>query len=105
MRGGAITTRHVQPREDFGLDPVPVDTVRGGSISENAALCTRLLDGKLPAHDPILSFVLMQAAALLYVADKAATLKEGVALARQCITSGRAKKALELFRSNAAGGV
>ena len=47
---------------------------------------------------PVLDFVLLNAATALYVSGTAKDLKEGVKLARESITSGSAKKALDGFR-------
>lgn len=46
---------------------------------------------------PILDFVLMNAAALLFVAGKAGSLKDCVYLARESISSGRALNELQSF--------
>ncbi len=46
---------------------------------------------------PILDFILMNASALLVLADKASDFKEGVALARESIKNGNTKKVLEGF--------
>ncbi len=60
--------------------------------TENAAALSALLDGETGAYRDA---VLLNAAAALVVADKAGDLKEGVAMARESIDSGKAKKALE----------
>ena len=54
--------------------------------------CAHVLDGE-PA--PIATSVLLNAAAALVVAGKAADLREGVALAAAGIDSGAARRALE----------
>jgi len=86
----------VQP-SDFGLSSHPIENVKSGNPSQNAAILLRLLDGRLPEGDSILDFVLLNAATLLVCAEKAKDWKDGVALARQSINSGQAKKALEGF--------
>lgn len=82
---------------DFGLESHPIDDVKSGTPPENASLLLKLLAGDLPEGDAILDFVLLNAATLLVCAEKANDWKEGVALARESITSGQAKKALEGF--------
>ncbi|KAI0594522.1 anthranilate phosphoribosyltransferase [Biscogniauxia sp. FL1348] len=53
---------------DFGLSPHPLDTVSPGrEPRENAEILRRLLQGEFPDDDPILEFVLMNAAALFVV--------------------------------------
>lgn len=107
--------------EDFGLTPHPLKDVAGGkSPKENAEILGRLLKGELPGDDPVLTFVLMNTAALLAVsgicdAEKSSMgegddgqvitergpgglrWKEGVRRARWCIMSGAAKKEWEQY--------
>ncbi|CAN8101766.1 unnamed protein product [Discula destructiva] len=54
---------------DFGLSPHPLSTVSPGKEpAENAAILRAILNDELPDTDPILEFVLMNAAALFVVA-------------------------------------
>jgi anthranilate phosphoribosyltransferase len=97
---GSVRERTLRPA-DFGLPAHPLDDVKGASPVENAAAFKTLLTSgdNLPARlTPVLDIVLMNAAALLVVAGRAEDLKEGVRLAREAITSGRAWHALEVFR-------
>jgi anthranilate phosphoribosyltransferase len=97
---GSVRERTLCP-EDFGLPAHPLDDVKGGTPGENAAMFKALLASRddIPQHlTPILDFVLMNAAALLVVAGCADSLKDGVALARGAITSGKAWHAIEMFR-------
>ncbi len=97
---GSVTERTVHPR-DFGLQAHPLSEVAGGTPEENAATFRALLQSgeNIPAKlTPVLDFVLMNAAALLVVAGIAVDLKDGVAKARESITSGKAWNALEQFR-------
>jgi anthranilate phosphoribosyltransferase len=82
---------------DFGLSSHPIGEVKSGVPSENAALLLRLLDGELPEGDPILDFVLLNAAALLVCAEKARDWQDGVRLAKESIMSGNARKELDGF--------
>jgi anthranilate phosphoribosyltransferase len=89
---------------DFGLPTDPLDDVKGASPAENASMFKTLLTSgyDIPAQlTPILDIVLMNAAALLVVADRAENLKEGVRLAREAIASGRAWLALKVFLDSA----
>jgi anthranilate phosphoribosyltransferase len=97
---GSVRERTLCP-EDFGLPTHPLDDVKGGTGVENAATFKALLASgeNIPQHlTPILDFVLMNAAALLVVAGRTDSLKDGVTLAREAITSGKAWNALEMFR-------
>lgn len=82
---------------DFGLSSHPIGDVKSGMPSENAALLLNLLGGELPEGNPILDFVLLNAAALLVCAEKAQDWKDGVRLARESIMSGSARRELDGF--------
>ncbi|KAN0118399.1 Glycosyl transferase family, a/b domain containing protein [Russula decolorans] len=100
LEDGSVRERTLCPA-DFGLPTHPLDDVKGASPAENAAMFKTLLTSgdNIPAQlRPILDIVLMNAAALLVVAGRAEDLKEGVRLAREAVTSGRAWNALEVFR-------
>jgi anthranilate phosphoribosyltransferase len=100
LEDGSVRERTLCPA-DFGLPAHPLDDVKGASPEENAAAFKTLLTSgdKIPARlTPVLDYVLMNAAALLVVAGRVADLKEGVRLAREAVTSGRAWHALEVFR-------
>ncbi|KAL7279603.1 hypothetical protein ACG7TL_006009 [Trametes sanguinea] len=100
LHNGTITERTVHPR-DFGLEPHPLSEVAGGTPEENAKTFRELLrsGSEIPAClTPVLDFVLMNAAALLVVAGIAQDFKDGVAKARESVTSGKAWNALEQFR-------
>ncbi len=100
LEDGSVRERKLCPA-DFGLPAHPLDDVKGASPAENAAAFKTLLTSgdDIPAHlTPILDFVLMNTAALLVVAGRADDLKDGVRLAREAITSGKAWHALEVFR-------
>lgn len=100
LNNGVVTERLVHPR-DFGLTAHPLASVAGGTPGENAETFKALLrSGRdIPERlTPVLEFVLLNAAALLVVAGIAEDLKDGVAKARESVTSGKAWNALEQFR-------
>ena len=91
LENGKVTSREIHP-EDAGL---PVHNFRdliGGTPEENADEMRALLGGATGAYRDA---VLFNAAAALVVADKAATLPEGVEIARESIDAGKAKQAVE----------
>ncbi len=90
LKDGAVTTFEVTP-EDAGLPRAGLDDLRGGDPATNATLLKAVLDGQQGAYRNI---VLLNAAAVLIVAGKAATLKEGAGIAADAIDSGRAAAAL-----------
>ena len=90
---GAVTEREISPA-DFGLAAHPLSAVAGGEAQQNAGDILAILDG----HDgPKTEFVLMNAAAALFVAGKTPGLAEGVTLAREAIASGRAREVLDHY--------
>ncbi|KAI8342637.1 anthranilate phosphoribosyltransferase [Chlamydoabsidia padenii] len=95
---GTITTGVLHPTTDFGLATHPLSQVKGGDCHENAKTLDRLLDNQLPEGDPILDFVLLNAAALLVIGGVAEDFKDGVNKARESIVSGKAKSVLLAFR-------
>jgi len=89
-KDGAVRRFTVTP-EDAGLPRASLDALRGGDAEENAAALSALLDGATGAYRDI---VLLNAAAALVVADRAADLAEGAVMAAAVIDDGRAAKAL-----------
>jgi len=90
---GAVAERDLSP-SDFGLGEHPLPAVAGGDAQQNAGDILAVMDGGDGAKT---DFVLMNAAASLYVAGKAATFSEGVELAREAIASGRAREVLDHY--------
>ncbi|MDU8911476.1 anthranilate phosphoribosyltransferase [Aestuariicoccus sp. MJ-SS9] len=88
---GAIREAELHP-EDAGLPVHPFEAIVGGSPDDNAQAFRALLEGAPSAYRDA---VLLNAAAALVVADKAADLREGVAMARESIDSGAAKAKIE----------
>jgi anthranilate phosphoribosyltransferase len=97
---GKVSMRDIGP-EDAGLSWSPASAISGGTADENAAALRRLLDGETGAYRDI---VLINSAAALMIAGKAANLKEGTALAASAIDVGEAKAKLHklIAVSNAA---
>jgi anthranilate phosphoribosyltransferase len=81
--------------EDAGLSPHPFEAILGGTPADNAAAFRALLEGAPGAYRDA---VLLNAAAALVVADRAASLAEGVALSREAIDSGAARAKVDALR-------
>ncbi len=95
VRLGTIRRYSVVP-EDFGLRPVPLELIRGGTPEENASLIRGLLQGKRGApHDA----VVMNAAAALVVTDCAEGFRSAAEMAATAIASGAANAKLDLLIS------
>jgi len=90
-RSGVVRRFQVTPA-DAGLPRADIAALRGGDAEENAAALRALLDGRPSAYRDI---VLLNAAAALVVADRAADLAEGATLAAAVIDDGRAARALD----------
>lgn len=91
---GTMTELVLAP-EDAGLDRAPLKVVAGGSIEENAARLLALLAGKATAPEE--DIVILNAAALLVTAGKAADLREAAGQAREALLSGGAGRVLARF--------
>jgi anthranilate phosphoribosyltransferase len=91
LEGDHIKMYSVSP-EDFGFFRTSLDSIRGGSPADNAAMVRRVLSG---TTGPQRDVVLMNAAAAIVAGDKAKTLQEGARLAAEAIDSGRALQKLD----------
>ena len=91
LKDGHLESYTISP-EDLGLSRAELNDLRGGTVSENAALLCSILAG---APGPQRDVVLMNAAAVLLAGDRVATLEPGVAIAREVIDSGHARSKLE----------
>jgi anthranilate phosphoribosyltransferase len=94
LKDGSIRTFSVTP-EDAGLPSTPVDAIKGRDAAFNAAALLEMLRGVASAYRDT---VLLNAAAALIVAGRAADLREGVDQAARAIASGAALNALETMR-------
>ncbi|MCX7617305.1 anthranilate phosphoribosyltransferase [Tepidiforma sp.] len=100
---GAVAERVLTPA-DFGVAPSPLAAVAGGDAAANAGDILAILDG---AEGPKTDFTVINAAAALVVAGRAADFREGAALARDAIATGRAREVLDAYVAlsrEAAGG-
>ncbi|MFA5157259.1 MAG: anthranilate phosphoribosyltransferase [Candidatus Omnitrophota bacterium] len=85
---GRLKSWEVAP-EEFGIKRASLADLKGGSASDNAKAVLDILQGKPGPHRDI---VVLNAAAAIYAADKAGSIKEGVQLAEASIDN---KMALE----------
>ncbi len=87
-RDGAVAEFTLHP-EAAGLPVHPFEAILGGTPAENGTALRALLEGAQSAYRDA---VLLNAAAALVVAERAADLHEGVAMARESLDSGAAKR-------------
>ncbi|HHS94813.1 MAG TPA: anthranilate phosphoribosyltransferase [Rhodobacterales bacterium] len=101
LENGTVTERELHP-EEAGLPVHPFEDILGGTPEENGIAFAALLAGQPSAYRDA---VLLNAAAALVVAGKAAALPEGIEMARESIDSGAAKAKIEaLARITSAAG-
>ena len=87
LADGAITEFETHP-EEAGLPVHPFREIIGGAPEENAVRLRALLDGEPGAYRDA---AVLNSAAALVIAGRAADLKEGAAMAAESIDSGAAK--------------
>lgn len=95
FRDGQVRDFFIHP-SDFGLSGGKADDIRGGDAAENAKITVAILEGQKGSRRDI---VVLNAAAGLTAAGRAADFKEGVKLAAESIDSGAALKKLEQLRA------
>ena len=96
---GTVRTFHVHPG-DFGLRKAPLEALAGGDAPRNAGLLRQVLQG---ARGPVRDIVALNAAAGLFVAGAAPSVRAGLDAASAALDDGRAARALErLVRATAA---
>jgi anthranilate phosphoribosyltransferase len=90
-RDGAIHTFFIHPSE-FGIRKALPEELLGGDAAENAAIVRRVFEGTAGAPRDA---VVLNAGAALFVADRAGSVREGIAMAVSAIDSGAARATLE----------
>lgn len=91
VRDGEVHTYEVEP-EEFGMKRATLEDISGGDAAANAAIIHEVLAGEKSARRDV---VLLNAAAGLVAAGKAAHLADALPLAARAIDLGTAKKKLE----------
>lgn len=94
FRNGEYKTYIVEP-EDFGFAKCSKDDLVGGTPEENAEITKSILRGE--ERGPKRNTVLMNAGAALYIAGKADSYADGIALAAKLIDDGSALAKMEAF--------
>jgi anthranilate phosphoribosyltransferase len=91
VRSGGVKRWDLNPT-DYGFDLVPPEALKGGDAAHNAQIAHEIFAGEPSAYRVAVE---LNAGVALYAADRAASVAEGIALARQAIESGAAAKKLE----------
>lgn len=95
VRGKEIKHYTIQP-DDFGIPRASGEQLRGGSLDERARILTQVLKGE---PGPQLDIVLLNGAATIYIAGHAKSIAEGLEMARESVSSGKAWEKLEALRT------
>jgi len=90
-RDGAVNTFYLHPG-DVGLPKSQPESLRGGDAAANATIARAILDGESGAPRDI---VLLNAGASLLIAERVASIPEGIAMAAEALDSGRARDVLK----------
>ena len=91
LKDGLVTTYDIYPVEIFG-GVYDAAELRGGDAAANARITTEILNGEAGARRNI---VVLNAALAIVAGGKAGTIRDGIAVAEECIDSGAALKKLE----------
>jgi anthranilate phosphoribosyltransferase len=94
LSNGELTELIITP-EEAGLQRASLSVVTGGDVTENAARLRSLLKGGGSAGEQ--DMVILNAAALLFVAGKASSLRDGAEFARETLLSGQAGRVLDAY--------
>ena len=99
LSAGQVRTFEVSP-EDFGLQAVPLEALRGGDAEENAEILRQVLRGE---HGPPRNAVILNAAAGLCVTGAAGDPASAARLAGDAIDTGAARDTLERWADRTQG--
>lgn len=80
--------------EQYGFKRCMKSELVGGEPSENALIALDILSG---ATGPKTDAVILNAGAAIYIASDSLTMEQAIEIARETISSGKAKKQLEVF--------
>ena len=94
VSGGEVSEYEISPQE-LGLGRHEPDGLLGGDARTNARILRDVFSGE--ENGAARDVVLANAGAAIYVAAQAGTLREGVRLAEESISTGAASKALDAF--------
>src|SRR5690606_3666298 len=96
LKAGEITRWSFDPARELGWAPLEAPDLAGGEREENAATVADVRSGR--RGGAARAAVVLNAAAALYLADRAASIPEGVAFAETILDSGQAWDQLERLR-------
>lgn len=89
---GKKVRKYVIDPQKLGFKKEKKSALQGGDAAKNAAIIYDILSGQKGSKQDI---VVLNSACALYAAGKVKTIRDGIVLARESITSGAAKRVLE----------
>jgi len=93
VRAGQPPRRYEIDAVDLGLAAAPVEALGGGDVAANVAIVRGILEGR--DAGPRRDVIVLNAAAALVAADRAADLRDGLQQARASLEQGAARLRLE----------
>ncbi|VVE16192.1 anthranilate phosphoribosyltransferase [Pandoraea horticolens] len=93
LKDGKVTEYEIHP-EDFGLQMMSNRSLKVGSAEESKTMLIEALENKAGTAREI---VALNAGTALYAANRAASISDGIAMARESIASGAARAKLDAF--------
>ncbi len=93
--GTQILSYDITP-EELGFVRCRAEDLQGGDVEQNARIAREILEGQ---PGPKRDVVVLNAAYALYTAEKAESLNDALAMARDSIDSGAAKRKLEALKA------
>lgn len=90
--GNPVVESYVIDPRDYGMNLASLEELRGGSAQDNALVVRETLEGKTGPKSDI---AILNAGAALYICGAASSIKTGIEMAKDSISSGGAVKALE----------
>jgi anthranilate phosphoribosyltransferase len=94
LKNGNIAEFTIQP-EDFGMNRVEFEEIKGGDVAYNKMVIEQILRGKI--RDARRDMVALNSAAGLIAYDETHTFEEGIQLARVALESGQAGQKLDEY--------
>jgi len=91
LKNGEVSTYSIQP-EDFGMKRHSLKEIQGGNAETNARIALAVLKGEEGAARDV---VLINAGAVMMVAGRAGSIRDGMAMAADAIDSGSAMEKLQ----------
>ena len=101
LKNGEVAKAFVVNPERLGLPRAALAAIKGGDAATNAEAIRQVLRNRPSAYA---TTCLLNAAAALVVAEKAASLKEGLAVAAESVQSGAAAALLDALVADGEGG-